>query len=265
MSDEKGSLANSIRGLGPLRRRKSSATWITPPAAVTMSRVSTQTPTLRVLRVFCDAHGRAGNPLGVFLDDPPVPKAARQATAARLGFSETVFFDDVSRGTLEIFTPTRELSFAGHPLVGAAWLLVNRGGPPTVLRPTAGAVPFAGQAGGASIQARAKDSPEWLHLQLPDPASVEALAGPPENLGHVQVWAWQDERRGHVRARVFASDYGVPEDPATGSAAIALCTKVERELLVIQGLRGAESEIMVCPLDNNLIKLSGRVVEDRRH
>lgn len=219
---------------------------------------------LHVLRVFCDAHGRAGNPLGVFLDDPPVPRTARQATAARLGFSETVFFDNVSLGTIEIFTPTCELSFAGHPLVGAAWLLANQHVPPTMLRPTAGDVRFAAQAGEASIQARAEDSPEWLHVQVSDAASVESLTGPPEDLGHVQAWAWQDERLGHVRARVFAPDYGVPEDPATGSAAIVLCTKLKRELLIIQGPRGAESEIMVRPLDDGLIELSGRVVEDRR-
>jgi predicted PhzF superfamily epimerase YddE/YHI9 len=55
-------------------------------------------PSLHVLRVFTDDEGRAGNPLGVFLDGTAVPADRRQETARRLGFSETVFVDDASRG-----------------------------------------------------------------------------------------------------------------------------------------------------------------------
>ena len=40
-----------------------------------------------------------------------------------LGFSETVYVDDPDTGQLRIFTPAAELPFAGHPLVGTAWLL----------------------------------------------------------------------------------------------------------------------------------------------
>jgi predicted PhzF superfamily epimerase YddE/YHI9 len=218
---------------------------------------------LHVLRVFCDEHGRAGNPLGVFLDDPPIPKAARQATAAKLGFSETVFFDDVSLGTLEIFTPTRELPFAGHPLVGAAWLVGARGDRPAALRPATGEVRFGSEARAAWIQARAEDSPEWDRVQLPDPAAIESLVEAPQSLGHVQAWAWEDERAGRVRARVFAADYGVPEDPATGSAALGLCAALGRELLVLQGAQATLSELGVRPLDDDLIELRGRVVLDR--
>ena len=73
----------------------------------------------------------------MFVDGAVVDPERRQATAAEIGYSETVFVDDPERGELRIFTPTDELEFAGHPLVGAAWLLGDAG----VLRPRAGEVP----------------------------------------------------------------------------------------------------------------------------
>ena len=76
---------------------------------------------VRVLRVFTDAAGASGNPLGGVRDAADISQTRRQAIAAELGYSETVF---VERDTdVQIFTPTTELPFAGHPLVGSAWLL----------------------------------------------------------------------------------------------------------------------------------------------
>src|SRR5919106_3622722 len=80
-------------------------------------------PQLHLLRVFCATDGSHGNPLAVFLDGSEVRSERRQAVAAELGFSETVFVDDAERGEVRIFTPAVELDFAGHPAVGAAWLL----------------------------------------------------------------------------------------------------------------------------------------------
>jgi predicted PhzF superfamily epimerase YddE/YHI9 len=217
-----------------------------------------------VLRVFCDEQGQAGNPLGVFLDDPPVPADARQATAAKLGFSETVFFDDLPAGTLQIFTPTRELQFAGHPLLGAAWLLAECPDRPSWLHPPVGKVPFGSHNADAWIRALPAHSPPWDRIQLADSQSVRALTGPPNQLGHVQVWAWEDEHAGQVRARVFAKDYGVEEDPATGSAALVLCAELGRELHIIQGQPESESEIKVRPVEQGQLELSGRVHLDRR-
>jgi predicted PhzF superfamily epimerase YddE/YHI9 len=86
---------------------------------------SDMSTTLHVLRVFADGQARFGNPLGVFLDGAAVPVETRQQVAARLGFSETVFVDDVDTGAVDIRTPAAELPFAGHPLVGTAWLLAQ--------------------------------------------------------------------------------------------------------------------------------------------
>ncbi|MEW5535405.1 PhzF family phenazine biosynthesis protein, partial [Streptomyces virginiae] len=54
---------------------------------------------LDVLRVFCAGDGRYGNLLGVVRDGRTCPDgASRQALAAELGYSETVFVDDPERG-----------------------------------------------------------------------------------------------------------------------------------------------------------------------
>lgn len=97
-------------------------------------------PILHVLRVFTNESGEWGNPLGVFLDGPGVPEDRRQAVAADLGFSETVYVDDAADARLRIFTPEEELPLAGHPLVGTSWLLSQEGHAPTKLRPPAGDV-----------------------------------------------------------------------------------------------------------------------------
>jgi len=76
-----------------------------------------------VLRVFCGPRGGYGNELGVVRDGSVIPDGRdRQALAAKLGFSETVFVDDPERGVIDIYTPSTRLPFAGHPCVGAAWL-----------------------------------------------------------------------------------------------------------------------------------------------
>src|SRR3954469_12481668 len=98
---------------------------------------------LHLLRVFCAEGGSGGNPLGVFLHGAEVPPERRQAVAADLGLSETVFVDDRERGEVRIFTPAVELDFAGHPTVGAAWLLEDA----EALRTQAGEVPVTRENG----------------------------------------------------------------------------------------------------------------------
>lgn len=218
---------------------------------------------LHVLRVFCDEQDRAGNHLGVFPEGWLVPPAQRQEIAQQLGYSETVFLTDADTATLEIYTPTHKLLFAGHPLVGSAWLLGRAPEPPALLRPPAGDVHYTLEGPLTWVRARAEYSPSWELVQLQEPAAVTNLSGPPRGLGHVQAWAWQDEAKGVIRARVFASDYGVSEDPATGSAAIVLCAALGRDLQIIQGPTDHESEIKVRFLMNGEVELGGRVIADQ--
>jgi trans-2,3-dihydro-3-hydroxyanthranilate isomerase len=69
----------------------------------------------------------AGNPLAVMLEPNGLDTAAMQTIAREFNLSETVFVfppeDRANRAKLRIFTPGRELPFAGHPTVGTAVLL----------------------------------------------------------------------------------------------------------------------------------------------
>ena len=100
--------------------------------------------TFHRLRVFCAPDASGGNELAVFLDGGEVEPDDRQAVAKELGFSETVFLDDIERGELRIFTPAVELALAGHPAASARHgCCANRVHEPAALRPPAGEVGVA--------------------------------------------------------------------------------------------------------------------------
>jgi predicted PhzF superfamily epimerase YddE/YHI9 len=213
---------------------------------------------LHVLRVFCGPVG-GGNPLGVFLSGGEVPDARRQAIAAELGFSETVFVDDAERGAIRIYTPGEEVPFAGHPVVGTAWLLARTHAEVLALQPPAGRVPVREANGLTYAAARPDWAPEWEFLELGSPDEVDALEASPEGRDAVSAWAWMDEADGIIRARVFAPRYGIPEDEATGSAAVALAGRLRRELDIRQG---AGSEIVAKLLPDGMVEIGGRVELD---
>lgn len=220
-------------------------------------------PTLHVLKVFVGEGGSGGNPLGVFLEGAAVREEDRQRVAAELGFSETVFVDDKNTGSMRIFTPADELPFAGHPLVGAVWLLWREGVEVEALRPPAGEAPVRRNGEMVYVTGRPEWAPPFEHIGYGSPVEVDALDGAPNGLGYAGAWAWEDEVAGRVRARVFAPALGVPEDEATGSHAIRLCARLGREITIRQG---AGSLIEARPLANGSVEIGGRVraVEKRK-
>jgi len=221
-------------------------------------------PRLHVLRVFVGDGGAGGNPLGVFLDGAQVAEGERQEIAADLGFSETVFVEDPEQGRLRIFTPKEELPFAGHPLVGTAWLLTSEGLDVPTLRPPAGEVPVRVEGGVTFISGRPEWAPPYEHIELASPAEVEALAGPPNGQDLAGVWAWEDERAGYVRARVFPIRSGIDEDEATGAHAVRLAARLARTIIIRQG-KG--SLIFADPQPDGTVEIGGRteLVEVREH
>lgn len=80
-----------------------------------------------LLDVFTD-EPFTGNPLAVFLDTGELTTRTMQALANELNLAETVFLGAAvgpNHYPMRIFTPTRELPFAGHPTVGTAHLLAE--------------------------------------------------------------------------------------------------------------------------------------------
>jgi len=68
----------------------------------------------------------AGNPLAVFVDARAIPEARLAPLVREINYSETVFAYSPSGGghaRIRIFTPAREVPFAGHPVLGAACVL----------------------------------------------------------------------------------------------------------------------------------------------
>ncbi|RIJ53469.1 PhzF family phenazine biosynthesis protein [Clavibacter lycopersici] len=225
---------------------------------------------VHVVRVFADTDGQHGNELGIVLASPRTD-GREQAISRALGFSETVFVDAVDapgadpRGaSMRILTPARELPFAGHPTVGTAWWLASRGAAVDHLRVPAGTV----RVGRAGDVVRVTADPAWgpefawhpvgsvaelLALDLPALAAASGVE-------HLYAWAWIDEAEGAIRSRMSAPALGVPEDEATGSAALRVTAHLGRDLRITQG-RG--SELGTRLLADGRAEVGGRTVPDR--
>lgn len=205
----------------------------------------------------------AGNPLAVVFGASALAAEQMQALAREFNLSETVFVlpatQDGATYRARIFTPERELPFAGHPSVGAAVTVARRDGrgPGAVVQECgAGLLPIdvdgnhATLTGGAPTVGRElKPGPLLESTGLDDDDFVgppprlagcglefpylsvraEAVARAQTDLGaarrhgieQVLVFVWRAADR-TAHARMFGYGIGVPEDPATGSAALGL-------------------------------------------
>ncbi len=200
----------------------------------------------------------SGNPLAVITGDAVMPAEHMQRLAAEIGLSETVFAVPGAPPALRIFTPVTELPLAGHPVVGAAWVLRNIGwiGDEGVLRTAGGdvvvqaddegaAMTHAGAARRGLADARAVaaclgahplgEAPIWdaglpqvmLEVQDLDALSPDhdALRAFGRDEGWAGVSAYVLHEHGDptvAEVRHFAAPIGIAEDPVTGSAAGAL-------------------------------------------
>jgi trans-2,3-dihydro-3-hydroxyanthranilate isomerase len=207
-----------------------------------------------------------GNQLGVFTDGRGVDDEKMQALARELNFSETVFVLPPEAGghaRIRIFTPVAELPFAGHPVLGSAFVLA---GPLQLvevrLETGAGIVPVTLEREGARISFGWMQQPIPEHEPFAQAEALQELLGvrsrlPVElyHLGptHVYLELGSEEEVAALapdfgalarltdagvncfagsgaqwKNRMFAPAHGVAEDPATGSAAGPLAVHLAR-------------------------------------
>jgi trans-2,3-dihydro-3-hydroxyanthranilate isomerase len=218
-----------------------------------------------VADVFTDAP-LTGNQLAVFTDGRDVDDETMQKLAKEMNFSETVFVlpaGNDAHARIRIFTPSTELPFAGHPVLGSAFVL---GAPLQLgeirLETGAGVIPVTLERQGARIVfgwmqqpiptyelfAQAEQlqellgvrsqlpielyhlGPEHVYLQLDSEDDVARLEPDFAALGRltdagVNCFAGSGLR---WKTRMFAPVHGVAEDPATGSAAGPLAVHLLR-------------------------------------
>ncbi len=204
-----------------------------------------------VLRVFT-RDGEGGNHLGVVTDLSGLDPSAMQQIAAELGFSETIYIEEGDPPHVRIFTPTMEMPFAGHPLVGAAYHLFRSGSHAERIRCGIGEVKirtegklvwveapmfhenayrdgaiFARRVGLADPKStwRVEMPLDYRLVELASPDDVARAAPDTEAFGAAHGLTVFARSGGHIRMRFFIPDAGIAEDPATGSAAVALATR----------------------------------------
>ena len=223
-----------------------------------------------------------GNPLAVIPDATGLSTEQMQSIAAEFNLAETTFVlppqDPAHTAHVRIFTPKAEMPFAGHPNVGTAFVLAQRGechgrkiaGDRLVFEEKAGLVPLdlkreQGAVIGARLAAPQKlalgdeIAPEILadmcgletseiatrthrpviascgnNFVFAEVTSRAALARatvrtdvlarhlPMSRAVGVHLYTPAQEHGVEIQSRMFAPLYGVPEDPATGSANVVL-------------------------------------------
>lgn len=217
---------------------------------------------IHTLRVFVDEKGNFGNPVGIILDEgKKIDSKERQQIATKLGYSESVFINNLSLSSVSIFNPRKEVPFAGHAMVGTAWLISKlRNHPIDSLTCPGGSIKTWRDKDKTWIRASLGVMPSWQYEQLKNATEVECLS-PAITLSkeHTFVWAWVDENRGLIRARTFAPDWGIPEDEANGSGSMKLAVTLGRSIEI---LHGKGSIIYAKPWKPDFSDLGGRVVED---
>ena len=219
-----------------------------------------------------------GNPLAVYPNAEGLNREAMQRIAREMNLSETTFVFTPSSHEADfkvrIFTPQREIPFAGHPVIGTCFVLgdegrigpkegkrvtrlelglgvfpvdvVFLGGEPVLVKMEQRPPEFLGAYEEVELLARLLSLPlerldllkgpaEVVSTGLPfliipltsqralsqakiNPSILETVAQELDT-SLVAPFTMEGMKGNRIRARVFAPFHGVPEDPATGSAA----------------------------------------------
>ena len=209
----------------------------------------------------------AGNQLAVFTDARGLDAGTMQRLAREMNLAESVFVlpaEDDGHARIRIFTPSSELPFAGHPVLGTAFVLAAPLQLGLIrLETGAGVIPIELEREGARISfgRMQQPVPRWEPFEAADellavlgversqlpvelyhlgPAHVYVALERPEDVGALEPDFGAIARvtdagvncfagsGGRWKTRMFAPVHGVPEDAATGSAAGPLAVHLAR-------------------------------------
>ena len=131
----------------------------------------------------------AGNPLAVFEDARGMDAATMQALALQFNLSETTFLlpSEHASARVRIFTPAKEMPFAGHPTLGSAYVVraLKRCGDALSLEMSAGVIPVNAAGDVFTLQANvAKTRP----ARLTRDSSANMLGLSTADLGERPLW-----------------------------------------------------------------------------
>jgi trans-2,3-dihydro-3-hydroxyanthranilate isomerase len=250
-----------------------------------------------------------GNQVAVFTDATGLSGEVMQRTAREMKLSETVFVlrkeDPGAHLRVRIFTPTMELPFAGHPVLGTAFVVGRAMGsnvvrletgagvvPVTLTRPDGGGEPIYGEMqqpipsvepfeaveelvaglgaapdhGALPIEAY-RNGPVHVYIEFPSEETIAALEpdiGALARLGEygINCFAGSGSR---VKNRMFAPALGVPEDPATGSAAGPMAVHLARfdrieygsEIEIVQGVEIGRPSLLRARVEGSAERIEG--------
>jgi predicted PhzF superfamily epimerase YddE/YHI9 len=193
---------------------------------------------MKVLNVFTNEKGEFGNPVGIIVDsENKVGDKTRQQMAISSEFSEIVFINNLETKDVSIFSPTRQIPFAGHALVGTSYYFNKVLNIPTVEIESMDKKIKSWQKNNLTfVEAYLSILPNWNFKEYKTPEEIEQITvQEASSLKHTLVWSWINEKEGIVRARTFASDWDITEDEANGSGAMKLASILNRNLIIHHG------------------------------
>lgn len=216
-----------------------------------------------------------GNPAAV-VDGTGIDSQMMQRIALNQRLSETVFLlpaaDPANHASLRIFTPEKELPFAGHPTIAASHILVSEGivaltaGEALRLETQAGFIPvevdasagmytmtqrppefrpspvpanevatWLGLPPSAVIRSEEVSTGIWWHLAQVESFNAMLRVTPDMALladREISIFSIGSGSDADVRVRTFAPAAGIPEDPVTGSSNGCIAALIAREGLL---------------------------------
>lgn len=213
-----------------------------------------------------------GNPVAVVIGAEDLDTAAMQRIACWTNLSETTFLlkSEAADYRLRIFTPRRELPFAGHPTLGSAHAALESGfvsrkqklvqecgaglieltvepdgriflrGPPAKTQVLKQAIPSIPLVPGGKVM-KVDVGPVWVVAEMSDAGALAALKPDMTALAEwtqalgasgVTVFAASHEPSSAIHVRSFAPAQGIPEDPVCGSGNLSVAVFLRENGLV---------------------------------